>query len=232
MEKIKALFELQYFIISMILGFYVLSVWIYQKTRMSVFHPVLLSVAVIILTLKLFEVDYSTFKEGSEIFDIFLGLSVVALGYTLYQQVEHVKTHLISILTSLFIGSIVGILSVMLILKTMGVTEVIQMSLAPKSVTTPIAIGISELAGGVPSLTAVVVVAVGIFGSVIGPFILKILGIRSKIAKGLALGASAHGIGTARAIEMGAIEGAISGLAIGLMGIFTAILIPLINWLI
>ena len=105
------------------------------------------------------------------------------------------------------------------------------MSLAPKSVTTPIAMSIAERSGGIPSIAAVVVIVVGIFGGIVGPFILEKLGIQSRIAKGLALGAAAHGLGTARAMEIGTIEGAISGLAIGVMGIMTAVLVPVIEWI-
>ena len=231
MEKIKSLFELNYFVIALVLGVYLISLWVYKKTRLSLFHPVLLSVAVLIVVLKLFDVEYETFQKSSELLNVLLDLCVVALGYVLYEQVEHIRTNLVSITISVFVGSAVGIISVVGILYLFNVPESVQASLAPKSVTTPIAIRISELMGGMPSLTAVVVVFVGIFGSIIGPIILKILKIKSKIAKGLAMGTSAHGIGTARAIEMGAIEGAISGLAIGLMGIFTAILVPLFNWI-
>ena len=95
-----------------------------------------------------------------------------------------------------------------------------------------IIVGIAEKSGGIPSLTAVIVVAVGIFGSIVGPFVMKVLGIESRIAKGLALGASSHGLGTSVAIQIGAVEGALSGLAIGLMGIMTAILVPVISFII
>ena len=134
-----------------------------------------------------------------------------------------------SILTSVFVGAIVGIVSVIVIGKVMGADQALIASLQPKSVTTPIAMGISEKTGGIPSLTAVIVVAVGIFGSIVGPVVMKALKIESRIAKGLALGASSHGVGTAAAIQIGAIEGAISGLAIGLMGVMTAVLIPVIR---
>ena len=114
----------------------------------------------------------------------------------------------------------------------MGADAALVATLEPKSVTTPIAMGIAEKSGGIPSLTAVIVVAVGIFGSIVGPFVMKVLGIESRIAKGLALGASSHGVGTSVAIQIGAVEGALSGLAIGLMGIMTAILVPVISFII
>ena len=150
----------------------------------------------------------------------------------LYEQVHYLKGNVVSIFTSVFVGAVVGILSVIVVGRLMGADHALIASLQPKSVTTPIAMGISEKAGGIPSLTAVIVVAVGIFGSIIGPFVLKILGIESRIAKGLALGASSHAVGTAAAIQIGAVEGAISGLAIGLMGIMTAVLVPIIEYLV
>ena len=110
-----------------------------------------------------------------------------------------------------------------------GADKALTASLEPKSVTTPIAIAVAEQTGGIPSLTAVAVLFCGILGSIMGPVVLKLLGIKSSIAKGLAMGASSHAVGTAKAMEMGVIEGAISGLAIGLMGVMTALLIPVFN---
>jgi putative effector of murein hydrolase len=110
--------------------------------------------------------------------------------------------------------------------KAFGADKMMVASLAPKSVTTPIAISLAEKDGGVPALTTAFVVICGIFGGVVGPIILRKMGIKSKIAQGLAMGSASHALGTARAMEMGALEGAISGLAIGIMGIMTALLIP------
>ena len=141
----------------------------------------------------------------------------MALGYLLYEQREHLKANGISILTSVFVGSVIGIVSVVLIARWMGADRTLIASLEPKSVTTPIAMSIAQRSGGIPAIAAVVVIVVGIFGGIVGPFILDRLGIRSRIARGLALGSAAHGLGTARAMELGAIEGAISGLAIGVM---------------
>lgn len=113
----------------------------------------------------------------------------------------------------------------------MGANFSIIASIEPKSVTTPIAITVAAQAGGIPSLTSVVVIVVGIFGGIIGPLLLKTLGVENNIAKGLALGSAAHAVGTARAMELGAVEGAVSGLAIGLMGVTTALLVPIINFI-
>lgn len=213
-------------ILAITLGLYSGAIWVYQKTKFALLHPVLVTIAVIIALLLVFNVDYLTFQKGSHLIDFMLGPSVVALGYTLYTQAAHIKSNAVSILTALFVGSVTGIGSVLILAKILGSSRTLAVTLAPKSVTTPIAIAISERFGGIPSLTAVVVIAIGIVGGIAGPWVLRVLKVDSKIAIGLALGASAHGLGTARAMELGAIEGAIGGLAIGIMGLMTALLAP------
>lgn len=212
-----------------VLGIYLCSLYLYKRTRIALLHPVLISIGIIILILELLNINYSTFKKGSHLIDFMLGPSVVALGLLLFEQYEHIRKNVVAITTAVFVGSFIGIISVMAIAKALGADHAIVASLQPKSVTTPIAIEIASKNGGNVSIAAIVVVVVGIFGGITGPFVLNKLGITSKLARGLALGSSAHGLGTARAMELGAIEGAISGLAIGLMGFATAILIPLIN---
>ncbi len=197
------------FLLTFTIGIYVAALWLFRRTRIGLLHPLITSATALI--------------------DFLLGPSVVALGYALYRQMEHLRAHAVSILTSVVVGSVVGIVSVILIIRLFGAGAAIEASLVPKSVTTPIAMSISERAGGIGSLTAVVVILTGIFGSIVGPFVLRKLRISSRIAKGLALGSAAHGVGTARAMEMGAIEGAVSGLAIGLMGLVTALLVPVIE---
>lgn len=219
------------FDLALVVGTYIAATILYKKTRLSLLHPLLTSIFVIIVILEMLDIEYESFKQGSHLIHFMLGPSVVALGYVLFEQMKYLKGNVVSILTSVFVGAIVGIISVIAIGKLMGADQSLIATLQPKSVTTPIAMGISEKNGGIPSLTAVIVVAVGIFGSIVGPAVMKVLGIESRIAKGLALGASSHGVGTAAAIQIGAVEGALSGLAIGLMGIMTAILVPVISYL-
>ena len=219
------------FDLALVVGTYIAATILYKKTRLSLLHPLLTSIFVIIVILEVLDIEYASFQQGSHLIHFMLGPSVVALGYVLFEQMKYLKGNVVSILTSVFVGAIVGIISVIVIGKLMGADQSLIATLQPKSVTTPIAMGISEKNGGIPSLTAVMVVAVGIFGSIVGPAVMKVLGIESRIAKGLALGASSHGVGTAAAIQLGAVEGALSGLAIGLMGIMTAILVPVISYL-
>ncbi|MCI7286697.1 MAG: LrgB family protein [Parabacteroides sp.] len=219
------------FDLALVVGTYIAATILYKKTHLSILHPLLTSIFVIIVILEFLDIEYASFQQGSHLIHFMLGPSVVALGYVLFEQMKYLKGNVVSILTSVFVGAIVGIISVIVIGKLMGADQSLIATLQPKSVTTPIAMGISEKNGGIPSLTAVIVVAVGIFGSIVGPAVMKVLGIESRIAKGLALGASSHGVGTAAAIQLGAVEGALSGLAIGLMGIMTAILVPVISYL-
>ena len=219
------------FDLALVVGTYIAATLLYKKTHLSILHPLLTSIFVIIVILEFLDIEYASFQQGSHLIHFMLGPSVVALGYVLFEQMKYLKGNVVSILTSVFVGAIVGIISVIVIGKLMDADQSLIATLQPKSVTTPIAMGISEKNGGIPSLTAVIVVAVGIFGSIVGPAVMKVLGIESRIAKGLALGASSHGVGTAAAIQLGAVEGALSGLAIGLMGIMTAILVPVISYL-
>lgn len=209
---------------------YLLSLLLYRKLRIGLLHPLLVTIGIIILLLYISGTPYESYKRGSELIDFLLGPSVVSLGYVLYEQSSHLKGRMTSILLSLFVGSLLGILSVVGVAYLLGAGQDIALSMEPKSVTTPIAIALSEQSGGIPALTAVVVVISGIIGGIIGPPLFKLLRIKDRIAKGLALGAAAHGVGTSVAIQMGALEGAIGGLAIGIMGVWTSLLIPLLHY--
>lgn len=225
----RALFESTEFILLLVFGSYLFGQWVFKKTKLGLLHPLIIAIAIIIAFLKVSGVSYDTFERGSQFVTFMLGPSVVALGYVLYEQLEYLRGNVVSILTSIFIGSVVGVVSVIILAKITGADEVLIYSMEPKSVTTPIAMSIAQQSGGNVSLTAVIVLFCGIFGSIVGPPVLRLLGIKSSVAKGLAMGASAHGIGTAKAMEMGMIEGALSGLAIGLMGVTTALLIPIVH---
>ena len=147
----------------------------------------------------------------------------------MYEQIDRLRGQVLPILTSIGVGCTVGVLSVVYIAMAFGAERQILNSIAPKSVTVPIAVSVAGPLGGNVSVTSVVVFCVGIFGSIFGEWILRRCGVRDPEARGFALGAAAHGIGTARAIEIGAAEGALSGLAMALMGLATALLMPLME---
>jgi len=201
--------------------------FVYKKSKIMLLHAIIVATAIIILFFELTGNDIRLYEQNTKVIRYVLNLSVVAFGFLLYKNYDFIKSRGLSILFATFTGSLFSIISVALISILLGADITMVVTLLPKSITTPIAIGLSEQAGGVVYLTAVIVILAGIFGAVTGTWFLKIMGIKSGIAVGLSLGSAAHGIGTAKALEMGALEGAIGGLAIALMGIFTSILIPI-----
>ncbi|WP_086476984.1 LrgB family protein [Arenibacter amylolyticus] len=203
-----------------------LSQIIARKWKFVLFNPVLLSVVSIIGFLLLFNIDFEAYNVGGQYLGFLLGPTVVALGVLFYEKYEQIKLNLLPFVASVVIGGTISVLSVCLLAMLLGASEPIIRSLAPKSVTTPIALEIAKIIGGLPYIAAGIVIAVGIFGNAFGPGILRILGIRNKNAIGAALGTAAHGIGTARALDEGKLAGAYGGLAMCINGLLTALITP------
>jgi predicted murein hydrolase (TIGR00659 family) len=191
-------------------------------------NPILLTIASLILFLKLTGISYEAYQEGGQLIEFWLKPAVVALGVPLYLQLEMIKKQLLPILLSQLVGCLVGIVSVVLVAKLLGATPDVICSLAPKSVTTPIAMEVSNTTGGIPSLTAAVVVLVGLFGAVFGFKILTLGRVKSPIAQGLSMGTASHAIGTSAAMEVSRKYGAYASLGLTLNGILTALLTPAI----
>ena len=191
-------------------------------------NPILLTIALLILFLKLTGISYETYQEGGQLIEFWLKPAVVALGVPLYLQLEMIKKQLLPILLSQLVGCLVGIVSVVLVAKLLGATPDVICSLAPKSVTTPIAMEVSNTTGGIPSLTAAVVVLVGLFGAVFGFKILTLGRVKSPIAQGLSMGTASHAIGTSASMEVSRKYGAYASLGLTLNGILTALLTPTI----
>ncbi|GAB4369776.1 MAG: LrgB family protein [Spirochaetales bacterium] len=191
-----------------------------------VFHPVLVSVLVIMAALVLTHTPYETYADGTKGLTFLLAPSVVALGVPLYKEWKKLKEEIGRILVTVTFGSFVGIVSSILPAILWGTPPEVISSLAPRSVTTPIAMSIAEGTGGVPALSAVVVVMTGIWGAVVGPVLLSLLGRVESSAFGLAMGVASHGIGTARTLEIGEREGAYAALGLCLNGILTSLIVP------
>lgn len=213
------------------IGAYLLGVWVKKKSGLALLHPFLISIPVIIAVLKLADIPCSFYVESNGLLSFLLGPSVVSLGLLLYDNRHTVYKNFAGIMSSVIVGSVVGVVSVYALCRLLGMDEIFLLSLEPKSVTTPIAMDLSASIGGNVSLTAVSVVMCGFVGAIVGPLLIRILKIKSPVARGLSMGCASHGLGTARAIEMGAVEGAVSGLAIALMGVATALILPLLNLL-
>ncbi len=207
---------------------YIIGKKLYIKSKSMIFHPVIVASLLIILFFYLIKVDLEIYIENTKILSFFLNISVVALGFLLHKNFEYIKEKGLAIITATFAGSIVSFISITLIMLIFNSSITTIITVLPKSLTTPIAIGLSQQMGGVVYITAIVVIISGVFGAFIGPWLLSITGIKSKLGVGLALGSASHGMGTARALELGAIQGAVGGLAIALMGIFSSLIMPII----
>ena len=199
-----------------------------KKTGWVLLNPILLTIATLILYLKVTGISYETYSEGGQLIEFWLKPAVVALGVPLYLQLEMIKKQLLPILLSQLVGCLVGLVSVILIAKELGATPEVVCSLAPKSVTTPIAMEVSDATGGIPSLTAAVVVLVGLFGAVFGFKVLGFGQVKSPIAQGLSMGTASHAIGTSAAMEISSKYGAYASLGLTLNGILTAVLAPIV----
>lgn len=207
--------------------------WLYRRSGMNpLANPVLLAVAALVTLLTLTGTSYQTYFDGAQFVHFLLGPATVALAVPLYSQFHRVRKLLVPVLAGLLAGSLTAILSAVVIGKLCGASLASILSLAPKSVTTPIAMGVAERIGGIPSLTAVLVIATGILGAACGRFLFDALRIQDPAVRGLALGVASHGIGTARAFQVNQQMGAFAALAMGLNGLLTALLLPtLLPWL-
>lgn len=226
---IQEILHSRIFLLSLTVAVYYGSTLLYKRWKTPLLNPFLISIIAVIGLLLLLGIDYAEYYEANSILNFMLGLSVVALGYLLDKHYSRIRDNILPILFSTFVGSIVAVGSVWAIAWMMGADEIVVASLKPRTVTMPIAVSIAEHTGGLPSLVTVGVILAGVSGSVFGPWLLKVLGVTDSVAKGLALGSASHAVGTARAIEMGAVEGAVGGAAVGIMGVMTALLIPILN---
>ena len=186
----------QYFLLALTFIIYVASQLLQRRTGISMLNPILLSTVAIIVFLLVCDIDYDTYSKGGEFIDFWLKPAVVALGVPLYRQLESIKKQFLPILLAEVAGCIVGIASVVIVAQILGATREVVMSLASKSVTTPIAIEVTQAIGGIPALTAAVVVCTGIFGGMTGFRMMKLSRVKSPIAQGLSMGTAAHAVGT------------------------------------
>lgn len=201
---------------------------IYKKTKFPLFNPLLIAIVIVIGILVVFNIDYEVYNLGGKFINSFLGPATVVLAVPLYKQLESLKRNLWPILIGVFVGSVASIVSIIFLGRVFKLDETLILSLIPKSVTTPIGVEVSRTLGGVTSITIVAIVLTGIFGAIIVPIVTRYFNIKNKIAIGISIGTSAHALGTTKAFEMGETEGAMSSLSIGVAGIITVIIAPII----
>ena len=195
-------------------------------------NPVLIAVAMLVAFLMATGTRYETYFAGAQFVHFLLGPATVALAIPLYTQIRRVRAMLLPVVVGLIVGSATAALSAVAVARLLDASLATQLSLAPKSVTTPIAMGVAERIGGIPSLTAVLVIITGILGAIGGRYVFNALRVRDPAIRGFAIGVASHGIGTARAFQVSEQSGAFAALAMGLNGALTALLLPLFaGWL-
>ncbi len=199
-----------------------------RKTGLAVLNPLLVSVVIIMGFLHFSGMSYESYSVGGNLISFFIAPATVVLAVPLYKNFQLLKENALPILIGILTGTLVNVLSLVLIFKVLNLDVELLYSLVPKSVTTPIGVELSLQLGGIPQITIAAIVISGVTGVVLGPVIFKIFKIDDQVAKGIALGTASHALGTSRALEEGEIEGGMSGLSIGIAGIFTMLLVPLV----
>ena len=213
-----------FFFTGLCLIVYLLACRLQRITRKTWLNPLLVSILILIGILLVLRIPYAHFKEGSSVIAMMLTPATCVLAIPMYNQRKILKQNLTAILIGTFLGALSSILSVTLLCRIFGLNELITRSLLPKSVTTPIAVSVCEVSGGLPAITVAAVILTGILGSIVIPLLFTKLKIKNSVALGITLGTASHAMGTSKAIEIGEQEGGLSGLAIGITGIFTVIL--------
>ncbi len=207
---------------------YRLGVWLRDRTGHPLAQPVLVAVVLLAATLVLLDVDYATYAEGTTLVTFLLGPATVALAVPLHRQLGRLRGYALPLVAGLLVGVVVSVGSAMLLVQLLGGDELLARTIAPKATTAPVAIALSRTIEGVAPLTAAIGITAGILGAVAAPTVLTWLRVREHRARGLATGAVSHGIGTSRMLHEDPVEGAFSGLAMGLTALATSLLLPLL----
>lgn len=200
-----------------------IGIFINRKTKLAFLNPLMLAIMIVMGILILLKIPLEDYKKGGDFISMFLTPATVILAVPLYKNINSLKKDYIAIVGGVLVGCITAIISVWLMGKAFNLSPELLASLIPKSITTPLGIELSKQLQGIPSVTVAAIIITGIVGAVSAPALLKVFRIGDKTAKGIAIGTSAHALGTTKAVELGETEGAMSGLAIGLAGLMTVI---------
>lgn len=200
-----------------------IGVQLQKKTGLVACNPLLVAVILVIGVLLALHIPYEDYDQGGSLINLFLSPATACLAVAIYSKVRLLKENWLPILVGCVVGSLVSMGSVLGLCRIFRLDEAMTASLLPKSVTTPIAVSVSQAHGGIPSITVVAVILTGIMGSILAPMLIRLFRVKDPITAGLAIGACSHAVGTSKALELGETEGAMSGLAIGVCGLVTVI---------
>lgn len=202
---------------------YMIGVYLKKKLNVGLFNPLLISIAVTIIFLVLSHIDYDAYNEGARYLSWLLTPATVCLAIPLYEEFELLKSNVRAVMCGIISGVLTSLITILVLAMFFGLTHEEYVTLLPKSITTAIGMGVSEELGGYVTITVAVIIITGVIGNILAEFICKIFRIEEPIAKGIAIGSAAHAIGTAKAMEIGEVEGAMSSLSIAVAGILTVV---------
>ena len=220
-----------FFGVSISLLTYFFGMFLRKKFDYAIVNPLLISAILTMAFLLIFDVDYDTYNQGAQYLTIFLTPATICLAVPLYRQVQVLKENVVTVIVPICFGIVAHAITVIGFSKLFQIENVLTLSLLPKSVTTPIAVGICNELNGIEVVTIMGVMIAGIIGAVFGPLVCKLLKIEEPIAQGLGIGSASHAIGTSKALELGEIQGAMSSLAIVVTAVLNVIVIPLVSTL-
>ena len=203
--------------------FYGVGVWLNRKAKTPLVNSMMVGFLLIIAFLLIFDIPYENYKIGGDMISIFLAPATALIAIKIYQQFDRLKENWLPVLLGTAVGSAVSMLCVIFLCRLFFLDQELLASLLPKSVTTAIAMALSEQGGGLPSVTVAAVVITGVFGAAFSPMLIKIFGVKDPVEAGLAIGTCSHALGTTKAVELGDVEGAMSGVAMGVAGLITVI---------
>lgn len=202
---------------------YMIGVYLKKKLNVGLFNPLLISIAVTIIFLVLAHIDYDAYNEGAKYLSWLLTPATVCLAIPLYEEFELLKSNVRAVMCGIVSGVLTSLITILVLAMFFGLTHEEYVTLLPKSITTAIGMGVSEELGGYVTITVAVIIITGVIGNILAEFICKLFRIEEPIAKGIAIGSASHAIGTAKAMEIGEVEGAMSSLSIAVAGILTVI---------
>ena len=211
--------------LSLTVGVFAGAVWLNKKTKSPLLNPLLVSVAVIMAILVAFNIPLESYESGSRLIAAMLGPATAVLAFSIYQQRKVLQSNFLPILAGCLVGSIVSMVSAYALCKALGLGEQVALSTLPKSTTAPIALSITGELGGTASITMAAVMTTGVMGAIFSPMLANLFRIKNKVAQGVAIGTCSHAIGTAKALEMGELAGAMRGVAIAVSGLLTCFIV-------
>lgn len=232
MEAVREMLEGSvYFGVAISLVSYVLGMYLKSKTKWALMNPLLIAIILVIATLLTLGISYDSYKRGANLINYLLTPATVCLAVPLYQQFELLKRNFRAVMAGMVAGVLASGVSILLLALLLGLDHAGYVTFLPKSITTAIGIGLSEELGGIVPVTVVSIIVTGVLGNVMAEKFLKLIRVRERIAIGIAIGSASHAVGTAKAMEMGAVEGSMSSLSIVVCGVLTVVVSPFLAML-